>query len=88
MHDRILPVLYGPFLIRKCLTVALACTFTRYFTNKKCLVYDCRVTVDELWYRVEAAWTSEPVHATQFLFDSMPRRISAVITARGGCLWY
>ncbi|GFW92350.1 transposable element Tcb1 transposase [Trichonephila clavipes] len=41
-------------------------------------------TVDELWHRVEAAWTSVPVHAIQYLFDSMPRRISAVIIARGG----
>ncbi|GFV83810.1 hypothetical protein TNCV_2555961 [Trichonephila clavipes] len=45
-------------------------------------------TVDELWYCVEAAWSSVPVHAIQSLFDSMPRRISPVITARGGCFWY
>ncbi|GFW92534.1 hypothetical protein TNCV_518511 [Trichonephila clavipes] len=31
-------------------------------------------TVDELWYRVEAAWSSVPVHAIQCLFDSMTRR--------------
>ncbi|GFU18415.1 hypothetical protein TNCV_1980951 [Trichonephila clavipes] len=43
-------------------------------------------TVDELWYRVEAAWSSVSVHSIQSLFDSMPRRINAVITARGGCL--
>ncbi|GFX77040.1 transposable element Tcb1 transposase [Trichonephila clavipes] len=42
----------------------------------------CHHTVDELWRRVEAAWASVPV------FDSMPRRISAVITARGGCSGY
>ncbi|GFX62573.1 hypothetical protein TNCV_4867361 [Trichonephila clavipes] len=42
-------------------------------------------TVDELWHRVEAAWTSVSVHVIQSLFDSMPRRIRAVITARGGC---
>lgn len=45
-------------------------------------------TLDELWYRVEAAWASVPVHAIQALFDSMPRRIKAVITARGGCSGY
>ncbi|GFV14634.1 hypothetical protein TNCV_2586071 [Trichonephila clavipes] len=39
-------------------------------------------TVDELWYRVEVAWCSVPVHAIQSRFDSMPRRIRAVITAR------
>ncbi|GFT13655.1 transposable element Tcb1 transposase [Trichonephila clavipes] len=45
-------------------------------------------TVDELWYLVEAARSSVPVHAVQSLFDSMPRRISAVITARGGRFGY
>lgn len=45
-------------------------------------------TVDELWRRVEAAWAAVPVHAIQSLFDSMPRRINAVIAARGGCSGY
>ncbi|GFS55881.1 hypothetical protein TNCV_1935841, partial [Trichonephila clavipes] len=45
-------------------------------------------TVDELWHRVEAAWASIPVHAIKSLFGSMPRRISAVIIARGGCSEY
>ncbi|GFT27137.1 hypothetical protein TNCV_40071 [Trichonephila clavipes] len=38
--------------------------------------------VDELWHRVEAAWESVPVHSIQSPFDSMPRRISAVLTTR------
>ncbi|GFS75636.1 hypothetical protein TNCV_3424101 [Trichonephila clavipes] len=42
-------------------------------------------TVDELWHRVEAAWGPEPGHAIQSLLDSMPKRISAIITARGSC---
>ncbi|GFV91357.1 hypothetical protein TNCV_898741 [Trichonephila clavipes] len=42
-------------------------------------------TVDELWHRVETAWAPVPVYAIRFLLYSMPRRISAVITARGGC---
>ncbi|GFW39894.1 probable RNA-directed DNA polymerase from transposon X-element [Trichonephila clavipes] len=41
--------------------------------------------LDVLWHRVEAAWASVPVHAIQSLFNSMQRRINAVITARGGC---
>ncbi|GFX73054.1 transposable element Tcb1 transposase [Trichonephila clavipes] len=41
-------------------------------------------TVDEMWHRVEAAWASVPVHAIHSLFDSKPRRISTVNTARGG----
>ncbi|GFX36304.1 hypothetical protein TNCV_4932171 [Trichonephila clavipes] len=39
-------------------------------------------TVDDLWH-VEAARASVSVHAIKSLFNSMPRRISAVITARG-----
>ncbi|GFV34841.1 transposable element Tc1 transposase [Trichonephila clavipes] len=45
-------------------------------------------TVDELWNRAETAWASVPVHTIQSLFDSMRRRISAVITARGHCSGY
>ncbi|PRD31960.1 UNVERIFIED_CONTAM: hypothetical protein NCL1_21900 [Trichonephila clavipes] len=45
-------------------------------------------TVDELWHRVEAAWASVPVHAIQSLFDVMPKCVSAIITARGGCYGY
>ncbi|GFY18875.1 hypothetical protein TNCV_3875631 [Trichonephila clavipes] len=41
-------------------------------------------TVDELWYFVEASQSSVPVHAIQSLFDSMPKRIKAVISVRGG----
>ncbi|GFX51230.1 hypothetical protein TNCV_2735811 [Trichonephila clavipes] len=37
--------------------------------------------VDELWYGVEAVWSSVPVHAIQSPFESMP----SVITAIGGC---
>ncbi|GFX22990.1 hypothetical protein TNCV_2086981 [Trichonephila clavipes] len=68
---------------------------TRSFTNGKCLVYSCRATslspyatVYEQWYRVEAVWSSVRVHAIQSLFDLMHRRISAVITTRGGCFRY
>ncbi|GFV90297.1 uncharacterized protein TNCV_4380121 [Trichonephila clavipes] len=45
-------------------------------------------TVDELWHRVEASWAFVHVHAIQSLFDSMPRRISAIISAGGGCSGY
>ncbi|GFW76717.1 transposable element Tcb1 transposase [Trichonephila clavipes] len=44
-------------------------------------------TVDELLYRVETAWSSVPIRFIQYLFESMARRISAVIIARGGCFW-
>ncbi|GFT10288.1 hypothetical protein TNCV_3735451 [Trichonephila clavipes] len=41
-------------------------------------------TDDELCHLVEPAWASVLLHATQSLFDSMPGRISAVVTVRGG----
>ncbi|GFU50323.1 hypothetical protein TNCV_301561 [Trichonephila clavipes] len=44
MGDRMLPVLYGPSLIRKYSAVALTCTFTRSLTIRNHLVHDCRVT--------------------------------------------
>ncbi|GFU79140.1 transposable element Tcb1 transposase [Trichonephila clavipes] len=45
-------------------------------------------TINELWHHVEATWASVTAHAIQFLFDSMPRDISTLITARGGCSGY
>ncbi|GFV77153.1 hypothetical protein TNCV_1771651 [Trichonephila clavipes] len=45
-------------------------------------------TVDELIHHVKAAWAFVHVHAIQSLFGLMPRRISVVITARGGCSGY
>ncbi|GFV12747.1 transposable element Tcb1 transposase [Trichonephila clavipes] len=45
-------------------------------------------TVNEVWHRVEAAWASVSIHAIQSLFNSMPRSISAVITAKNGCFGY
>ncbi|GFX46550.1 hypothetical protein TNCV_4549891 [Trichonephila clavipes] len=60
------------------------CTFTRSLPNRKHLVYGSSpcTTVDELLHTFEAAWVSVPGHDTQSLFDSIPSRKSAVITAR------
>ncbi|GFS86381.1 uncharacterized protein TNCV_1681301 [Trichonephila clavipes] len=44
MHERMLPVLYGSSLIRKCSSLPLACACTRYLSNRKYLVLNCRVT--------------------------------------------
>ncbi|GFU99005.1 hypothetical protein TNCV_3382491 [Trichonephila clavipes] len=62
------------------LPVALPFRLARYHTDV--------TTVDELLYSVEATWLYVSVHAIQSLFDSIPRRITAVITARGGGFWY
>ncbi|GFT14962.1 transposable element Tcb1 transposase [Trichonephila clavipes] len=43
-------------------------------------------TPDQLWQYVDAAWTAVLQGYIQSLFDSMPRRMAAVITNNGGIL--
>ena len=38
----------------------------------------------ELWERVEKEWNAIPVQICQNLIESMPRRMQAVIKAKGG----
>ncbi|GFV43718.1 transposable element Tcb1 transposase [Trichonephila clavipes] len=41
-------------------------------------------TPDQLWQRVEAAWSTVPQERIQSLFESMPRRVASVISNNGG----
>ncbi|GFX85288.1 transposable element Tcb1 transposase [Trichonephila clavipes] len=41
-------------------------------------------TPDQLWHRVEAAWSTVPQEHIQSLFELMPRRVAAVIPNNGG----
>ncbi|GFV87050.1 transposable element Tcb1 transposase [Trichonephila clavipes] len=41
-------------------------------------------TPDHFWQRVEAAWSVVPQEHIQNLFESMPRRVTAVISNNGG----
>ncbi|GFY05181.1 transposable element Tc1 transposase [Trichonephila clavipes] len=41
-------------------------------------------TPDQLWQRVETAWSAVPQKHIQSLFESMPRRVAAVISNNGG----
>ncbi|GFU66341.1 transposable element Tcb1 transposase [Trichonephila clavipes] len=41
-------------------------------------------TPDQLWQRVEAAWCAVPQEHIQSLFESMPKRVAAVISNYGG----
>ncbi|GFX85454.1 transposable element Tcb1 transposase [Trichonephila clavipes] len=41
-------------------------------------------TPDQLWQRVEAAWSAVPQEHIQSLFESMPRHVAAVISNNGG----
>ncbi|GFV34657.1 transposable element Tcb1 transposase [Trichonephila clavipes] len=45
-------------------------------------------TPDQLWKRVEAAWSVVPQEHIQSLFGSMPRRVAAVISNNGGYSGY
>ncbi|UYV67044.1 TRA2B [Cordylochernes scorpioides] len=45
-------------------------------------------TPDQLWQRVEAAWSAIPQEHIQSLFESMPRRVAAVISNNGGYSGY
>ncbi|GFW69327.1 transposable element Tcb1 transposase [Trichonephila clavipes] len=45
-------------------------------------------TPDLLWQRVEAAWSAVPQELIQSLFESMPRRVAAVISNNGGYSGY
>ncbi|GFW61151.1 uncharacterized protein TNCV_4873611 [Trichonephila clavipes] len=49
------------------------------------------VTPDQLWQRVETAWSALPQEHIQSLFESTPRRVAAVISNNGGysgyCFW-
>ncbi|GFV89902.1 transposable element Tcb1 transposase [Trichonephila clavipes] len=40
-------------------------------------------TPDELWQRVEAAWSAIPQECIQSIFESMPRRVAVVISNSG-----
>ncbi|GFW58214.1 transposable element Tcb1 transposase [Trichonephila clavipes] len=40
-------------------------------------------TPEELWQRVKAAWSAVPQEHIQRLFESMPRRVAAVISNNG-----
>ncbi|GFV96740.1 transposable element Tcb1 transposase [Trichonephila clavipes] len=45
-------------------------------------------TPDQLWQRVEASWSAVPQEPIQSLFESMPRRVAAVISNNGGYSGY
>ncbi|GFW46928.1 transposable element Tcb1 transposase [Trichonephila clavipes] len=45
-------------------------------------------TPDQLWQHVEAVWSAVPQEHIQSLFESMPRRVAAVISNNGGYSGY
>ncbi|GFW16126.1 uncharacterized protein TNCV_4681181 [Trichonephila clavipes] len=67
------------------------------FANRKHAVHGCS-TIDQdytpschtrsTWHRVEAAWSAVPQEYVQSLFESMPRRLAAVISNNDGYSGY
>ncbi|GFW27752.1 transposable element Tcb1 transposase [Trichonephila clavipes] len=45
-------------------------------------------TPNQLWQRVEAAWSAVPQEYIQSLLESMPRRVAAVLSNNGGYSGY
>ncbi|GFT33797.1 transposable element Tcb1 transposase [Trichonephila clavipes] len=45
-------------------------------------------TPDQLWQRVEAAWSTVPQERIQSLFESMSRSVAVVISNNGGYSGY
>ncbi|GFV08022.1 transposable element Tcb1 transposase [Trichonephila clavipes] len=45
-------------------------------------------TPDQIWQRVEAAWSVVPQEHIQSIFESMPRRVAVVISNNGGYSGY
>ncbi|GFV02029.1 transposable element Tc1 transposase [Trichonephila clavipes] len=41
-------------------------------------------STDELWLRIQTIWNTLPQTDIKNLFNSMPRRVAALIAARGG----
>ncbi|GFU44230.1 transposable element Tcb1 transposase [Trichonephila clavipes] len=61
------------------------------------VVHDCSTidkdntpaaTPEQLWQRVEAAWSAVPQEHIQSLLESMPRRVAVVISNHGGYSGY
>ncbi|GFW92375.1 transposable element Tcb1 transposase [Trichonephila clavipes] len=42
------------------------------------------VTTNQLWQHIEATWSSVPQEHNQSFFESMPKRVTAVISSNGG----
>ncbi|GFU95903.1 integrase catalytic domain-containing protein [Trichonephila clavipes] len=71
---------------------SLAGSLSGFFTDGKHVVHVAQrltqitppaATPDKLWQRVEAAWSALPQEHIQSLFESMPRRVAAVISNNG-----
>ena len=79
---------------RKCSSASLACIFSKSFTKSKCLGNGCEATISspsmlvttvhELWHLIEVAWAAILVHAILSAYNSIPRRITAVLAAEDG----
>ncbi|GFV06039.1 hypothetical protein TNCV_3143301 [Trichonephila clavipes] len=77
---------FGDTMERGCRTAAL-CT-TTLVLHRGIMITPPAAAPDQLWLRVEAAWSAVPQEYIQSLFESMPRRLAAVTSNNGGYLGY
>ncbi|GFW38347.1 transposable element Tcb1 transposase [Trichonephila clavipes] len=77
----------GDTVDRGCCLAAL-CTATLVLNRILCQITLPAATPDQLWHRVEAAWSVVPQEHIQGLFESMPRRVAAVIFNNGSYFGY
>ncbi|GFS50478.1 DDE_3 domain-containing protein [Trichonephila clavipes] len=68
----------------------MACQVTRSFENRACLGRQLQPSRDtgELTAQMQRLWQDLPQGVISDLIESMPRRISACIAARGGFTTY
>ena len=45
-------------------------------------------SLDELWERVQDIWTNIPIEKIERLYESMPKRMTALVRSRGGYIKY
>ncbi|GFV30264.1 transposable element Tcb1 transposase [Trichonephila clavipes] len=76
---------------------SLAGSLSGYFAVRKHVVHVCSTfdpdftpaaSSDQLWQHVETAWSAVPQEHIQSLFESMPRRVAAMIYNNGGYSGY
>ncbi|GFU78190.1 DDE_3 domain-containing protein [Trichonephila clavipes] len=83
----------SPNNVFKDMTSTMACQVTRSFANRACLdalgrqLQPSRDT-GELTAQMQRLWQDLPQGVISDLIESMPRRISACIAARGGFTTY
>ncbi|GFX13557.1 transposable element Tc1 transposase [Trichonephila clavipes] len=94
MHVHMSPRLSNPILIRSRYSFFLGPAYSpnmspiehEWDTVGRRIARDLRpvASTDELWLRIQTIWNTLPQTDIKNVFNSMPRRVAALIAARGG----